>query len=590
VAVALWLTGTTLNLQSFMGAIMALGVATANAILLVSFAERVRKRGEPAAVAAVTAANDRLRPILMTSIAMTVGMLPLAIGFGEGGRQSAPLGRAVVGGLVASTVTTLLVLPAVFALVMGRKGRGGSSLHPFDADSSRYVPGGGVGRAAGMSAAAPASLAIMAIMASGCGGRGAAPATPPAARERSAPVVNVAVTTPARATLRRVVVQPAQIEAYEATDLHARLSGFVEQVLVDIGDDVKLGQPLVVLGLPELVAERAQKAAAVEQAVAEVRQAESLAKVAAAGREAAVAAVAEVEAAIARADATVARRTAELVRTEKLVADGAVTESLADEMRSLLAAARAERAEIAAQVRSAEAAVSQAGASIEKAAADLEATRARVAVAEADGERVGKLLEYGTISAPFAGIVTARYVHPGFLTTAGGAGETLISVARIDRLRGVVHVPEIDAAFVEPGDAVELRLQAIPGRAVKGAVARTAGRLADATRTLRVEVDLDPAAEGVPPGLRPGLYATASIVAEEHAEVLAVPRAAVLRTAGGPERCFVVEEGRARERTVRTGLEDAGLVEILDGVAADDRVVTAGAASLVDGQAVAVAE
>jgi RND family efflux transporter MFP subunit len=441
-----------------------------------------------------------------------------------------------------------------------------------------------------MSAAAPAWLALVAIMAGGCGGRGAAPATPPAARERSAPVVNVAVTTPARATLRRVVVQPAQIEAYEATDLHARLSGFVEQVLVDIGDEVKLGQPLVVLGLPELVAERAQKAAAVEQAVAEVRQAESLAKVAAAGREAAVAAVAEVEAAIARADATVARRTAELVRTEKLVADGAVTESLADEMRSLLAAAKAERAEIAAQVRSAEAAVAQAGASIENAAADLEATRARVAVAEADGQRVEKLLEYGTIAAPFAGIVTARHVHPGFLTTAGGAGETLISVGRVDRLRGVVHVPEIDAAFVEPGDAVEFRLQAIPGRVVNGSVARTAGRLADATRTLRVEVDLDPEAEGVPPGLRPGLYATASIVAEEHAEVLAVPRAAVLRTAGGTARCFVVEEGRARERTVRTGLEDAGLVEILDGVAAGDRVVTAGAASLGDGQAVAVAE
>jgi Cu/Ag efflux pump CusA len=136
---ALALTGTTVNLQSFMGAIMALGVAVANAILLVTFAERSRLAGASARDAAVRGVRDRLRPILMTSLAMTAGMVPMALGLGEGGEQTAPLGRAVIGGLTASTFTTLLVLPSVFAVVMGRVDRRSASIHPFDPESSRCV-------------------------------------------------------------------------------------------------------------------------------------------------------------------------------------------------------------------------------------------------------------------------------------------------------------------------------------------------------------------------------------------------------------------------------------------------------------------
>jgi multidrug efflux pump subunit AcrB len=132
VALALWLTGTTLNIQSFMGAIMAVGVAVANAILLVTFAERARVGGAAAAEAAVDGARSRLRPILMTSVAMIAGMLPLAIGFGEGGEQTAPLGRAVVGGLTAATLATLGVLPAIFAIVRARASRRSASLDPDD--------------------------------------------------------------------------------------------------------------------------------------------------------------------------------------------------------------------------------------------------------------------------------------------------------------------------------------------------------------------------------------------------------------------------------------------------------------------------
>jgi multidrug efflux pump subunit AcrB len=139
VAVALWVTGTTLNIQSFMGAIMAVGVAVANAILLVTFAERSRIAGAQAAQAGVEGARSRLRPILMTSFAMMAGMLPMALGLGEGGEQTAPLGRAVIGGLAAATLATLLVLPSVFAVIQGRATRRPQSLDPDDPLSAHYV-------------------------------------------------------------------------------------------------------------------------------------------------------------------------------------------------------------------------------------------------------------------------------------------------------------------------------------------------------------------------------------------------------------------------------------------------------------------
>jgi multidrug efflux pump subunit AcrB len=135
VVLALWITGTTLNIQSFMGAIMAVGVAVSNAILLVTFAERERANSD-AAAAAVEGGRSRLRPILMTSLAMIAGMLPMALGLGQSGEQSAPLGRAVVGGLALATVATLLVLPAIFA-ILSRGTRQTVSLLPDDTQEAR---------------------------------------------------------------------------------------------------------------------------------------------------------------------------------------------------------------------------------------------------------------------------------------------------------------------------------------------------------------------------------------------------------------------------------------------------------------------
>ncbi len=137
VVLALWLTHTTLNIQSATGAIMAIGVAVANAILLVTFAERSRVSGANSKEAAVEGARSRLRPILMTSCAMMAGMMPMALGLGEGGEQTAPLGRAVAGGLALATLATLFVLPGVFALLAGSKVRS-PSLDPEDPASGFF--------------------------------------------------------------------------------------------------------------------------------------------------------------------------------------------------------------------------------------------------------------------------------------------------------------------------------------------------------------------------------------------------------------------------------------------------------------------
>jgi multidrug efflux pump subunit AcrB len=132
------ITSTTLNIQSFMGAIMAIGIAVANSILLVSFAERLRREGHPLLEAAAEGAAGRLRAVLMTATAMIFGMIPMAIGASEGGAQAAPLGRAVIGGLLVSTFATLTILPSIYAILQSRASIKSPSLNPMDPLSPYY--------------------------------------------------------------------------------------------------------------------------------------------------------------------------------------------------------------------------------------------------------------------------------------------------------------------------------------------------------------------------------------------------------------------------------------------------------------------
>ena len=130
VVAMLWVTGTSMNVQSFVGATMATGIGVANAILLVSFAEEARRSGESSLQAAATGSVGRLRAVLMTAAAMTIGMVPMALGVGDGGDQAAPLGRAVIGGLMAATAATLLFVPACYAMLQSSASTRTVSLRP----------------------------------------------------------------------------------------------------------------------------------------------------------------------------------------------------------------------------------------------------------------------------------------------------------------------------------------------------------------------------------------------------------------------------------------------------------------------------
>ena len=119
----LFLTHTTISVPALTGAVMCMGVATANSILLISFARERMDDGLEPVKAALEAGYTRMRPVIMTALAMIIGMLPMAFGFGEGGEQNAPLGRAVIGGLLFATVATLLLVPVVFSIFHGRRQR-----------------------------------------------------------------------------------------------------------------------------------------------------------------------------------------------------------------------------------------------------------------------------------------------------------------------------------------------------------------------------------------------------------------------------------------------------------------------------------
>jgi multidrug efflux pump subunit AcrB len=130
----LFLTDTTVSVPALTGAIMCMGVATANSVLVVSFARERMNAGDNAFDAALQAGFTRLRPVLMTALAMIIGMVPMALGLGDGGEQNAPLGRAVIGGLMFATVATLFFVPTVFSIIHGRP-----SSHPIHSAETTHA-------------------------------------------------------------------------------------------------------------------------------------------------------------------------------------------------------------------------------------------------------------------------------------------------------------------------------------------------------------------------------------------------------------------------------------------------------------------
>ena len=339
VAVMLWLTGTTLNIQSLIGAIMAVGVAMANAILLVTFAEHRRRQGPSPTRAAVEGAGSRLRPILMTTCAMMAGMLPMALALGEAGQQNAPLGRAVIGGLARRppprcwcsprssrwcnrvpppsrppSIPTIPRAPTTCPLLL-RKPRKMHRICPSAARVPllrRSSAGKPLGTLLLRSSGTRLALVCCGLLSCLAGCQSSAPAEPePAASSTAAagPPLRVTAARPLRKTLRRESVQPGTIVAFEHTPLWAKLPAYVQKVYVDIGDRVEAGKLLADLWIPELEDELHQKEAQVLQARAGIEQAAAALQAAEAAVATAQAKITEAEAGKIRAEGDYARWT-----------------------------------------------------------------------------------------------------------------------------------------------------------------------------------------------------------------------------------------------------------------------------------------
>jgi HlyD family secretion protein len=397
----------------------------------------------------------------------------------------------------------------------------------------------------------------------------------------------VTVVKPQRTTLVATTIQPARIEAFEETPLYAKLPGFVKKVQADIGDRVTAGQTLVTLDIPELADDVAQKEALVVRAEAQVRQSTANIKAFEAAAETARAKIAETRAGVARSKAEYERWQSEFSRIQQLSDNGSVTQKLRDETLNQLSAAEATREETGAAVRSAEASAQQAIADIGKAEADAAAAEAQLQVAKSELARAKTMLSYREILAPYDGVVTRRTVDTGhFVQSPGGAAaKPLMTVARIDKVRVYIEVPEIDAAHVEVGDDVTLIVQALSGAKFQAKVARTSWSLDPANRTLRAEIDID----NDDASLRPGMYASGVIRLAQRENAITLPSSAVFRV-DDAYHCCVVNEGAAERRRLEIGLRTPAGVEVVDGIDQNSAVVLAGGESLGEGQRVLVSD
>jgi RND family efflux transporter MFP subunit len=398
------------------------------------------------------------------------------------------------------------------------------------------------------------------------------------------PLERVAAGKPQRKTISRTTVQPARVEAFEQTPIYSKITGYAESVLVDIGDRVEKGQPLVRLWVPELRDELAQKEALLAQSKAEVDQARASITAAQAAAETARARVRETEAGVARAEGEYQRWRAESSRIDQLVASGSVTRKLADETLNQFRSSDAARQEVQARVESAKAAFVASQSVIDSAKADVAAAEARVKVAEANLAQAQTMYDYTEIRAPYDGVVTRRFVDTGhYVQPATPNSQPLLTVCHADTVRVFVDVPEMETALVSRGDKALIELQSLAGAEVEGEVTRTGWDLDPANRSLTVEIDV-PNKEG---RLRPGMYATARILLDEHADVLVLPVTAVVRR-GKQAHCCQVVDGKIRHVPIEPGLRSGDELEIASGLTGDETIVLQRADALADGQQVEI--
>ena len=533
----LFISGTTLSVPALTGAIMTMGVATANSILLVSFARQRQQEGAAPALAALEAGATRIRPVLMTALAMIIGMIPMALGIGEGAEQNAPLGRAVIGGLLFATVSTLLFVPVVFAGVHDRLAR------------HRAAPSARDGGARGTAAAGALSdgrAPRTAARRSGAAGRRRRSA-PRVARGTRIAVIVVLVLLVVGAG-RTIVGRMANAKVLEANVSRGR--GAVRQ------DDGRPHQRAAARRWPCPARCRASSRRRWRRARPATSSAGPRTSAATSPRASCSPVIEspEIDQQLSQADAARSRRRpasalakSTVERWEALRKKDVVSQQELDERRSGLTQAIA-----------------------------------NLAAADANVQRLRQLQGFTRVTAPFDGVITRRNVDVGDLIDS--SGKTLFVLTQMDPLRVYVNVPQSYAQLVEPGQKVVITQAELRGQIVR----RRGGAHVGVDRS----GDADDAGRGracrTGRRLLPGAYVQVELPLAG-SRTLVVPTNVLLFRGEGTRVAAVDAASKVHLKPVTLGRNLGESIEVVDGIAAGDRLVVNPSDSLGEGDTVAVA-
>lgn len=383
---------------------------------------------------------------------------------------------------------------------------------------------------------------------------------------------SVDVVVPKVGGIERKTSQPGSVHSFESVELQAMVSGYLKTQDVDIGSHVKKGQVLAEIDVPRERHAVQEAAALLEQAKVRARQAEARVKTVEADRETASATAAQVEADIARLVANRKLAEAQYLRVNSLYEHRAVDKKLVDEQLRDFEAARAAEATANLAAKTARTQLSSAAMKVEEAKVDVEEARSAVDVAESRLEKARVDVAYAKIVAPFDGVVTHRFFHPGsFIRSASDGGQSpLLTVARTDLMRVVVRVPDRDVVLASAGDPAVLTIDGLEGQVFKAPIARIAESEDPVTRTMRVEIDV-PNPDG---RLREGMYGRATIALEPASKSLTLPVACVLERSEKRQGVVQVVRGGKVERVkVELGTDNGSLIEVDSGLKPDDEVV-----------------
>ena len=361
--------------------------------------------------------------------------------------------------------------------------------------------------------------------------------------QASVPTASVAAVT--RGDLSSTLTVAGEFQPYQEVDLYAKVSGYIREINVDIGDKVRTGEVLAILEVPELAAQLAASKAQIQHSQSDIDRAKS-------------------EVTYAQADYVAVHAQYTRLSQASKQRPGLIAEQELDDAR-----AKDQDSE----------------AKIGVAKSTLEAMQGQLAVSKADNQRVQSLEDYTVVTAPFNGVVTMRYANVGSLIQSGTRSETqtepVVKVAQSDLLRLRMPVPEEDVPFIHIGGDMKVRVKAT-GRIIDGKVIRFTRELNISTRTMLAEVDVPNADLS----LTTGMYAETTIILQHKTGVLIIPSSAVVKDSEGSYVLVVDSQNKIVKAPVTVGIQGSSRVEIVKGVAEGQTVIVSGQTNYEVGQTV----